>query len=93
MNVLGPGVRVFIGWCPPCNDQDSEARCRCGTIIEGPYPAGYRHLLAKSKCNYTSWIVCVDGLKDKYLVAEYLLSPIDDGTEAVVREQEAEVEA
>ena len=76
---LGPGQRVWIGWtqAKTRREREYDPRCKKGTLLEGPSPAGDELAL------HSSWLVAVDGLRPRMQIAEYLLKPIDGDDELV----------
>lgn len=100
MATLGPGTRVYIGWCAVDRDayvSETAALCRTGTILDGPFPRGTirddkRGLVLPA----TGWLVRIDDFEyagDTY-VSEHLLFPIDDGDDhAAPRTRDLPVDA
>lgn len=92
MTALGIGVRVRVGWCPADRMKGSnDPRLRTGTITDGPVgPGGY---VSTSGALYVFehryWEVALDGAP-RALVAEQMLTPIDDDDPGAVHEDERE---
>lgn len=86
MNTLGIGARVWIGWTPAvcCTGPSERARLKTGTIIKGPAEP-WQLVTPDGKLNrFRMWMVQPDGAAVVW-AAEELLSPIDDGEDAVLR--------
>lgn len=80
---LGPGVRVWVGWCPDDRAHgDGDARLKTGTVDTGPVEPdvyvmpGYGLVTIDKR----GWYVDIDD-GQRALVAEDDLYPMDGGDE------------
>lgn len=91
MSTLGPGTRVYIGWCAP--DRGHQRACCCtGTIVDGPFGAYESVPGFDYPCTGRAWIVRLDDRDQRALAAEFLLHPLDGGEPERI-EDEREVTA
>lgn len=78
MTELGVGSRVFVGYTDSTDGKADAARCKTGTIVDGPRPPGeivicFGTLMRTSE---TEFSVMMD-YGEKIEAAEPILTPID----------------
>jgi hypothetical protein len=84
--ILGPGVKVWVGWADQVNRSHQKSMCQVATVLAGPYKPG--DVLYDGRFNATPnhlWRIRMQAGGIWY-AAEQLLIPLDDGDQVDVTE-------